>query len=65
MPKLKALIIPRNDGVAVSIDGNVTIIEMQSVQMLELAYRCQLAGLEMLRQEEREAASGRKAASHD
>ncbi len=65
MPKLKALIIPRNDGVAVSIDGNVTMIEMQSEQMLELAYRCQKAGLEMLRQEQREAASGRKAASRD
>ena len=65
MPKLKALIIPRNDGIAVSIDGNVTIVEMQSEQMLELAYRCQKAGLEMLRQEQREAASGRKASSRD
>ena len=64
MPKLKALIIPRNDGVAVHIDGNVTIIEMQSEQMLELAYRCQ-AGLEMLRQEQREAASGHKVALRD
>ena len=65
MPKLKALIIPRNDGIAVSIDGNVTIVEMQSEQMLELAYRCQKAGLEMLRQEQREAASGHKASSRD
>lgn len=65
MPKLKALIIPRNDGIAVSIDGNVTIVEMQSEQMLELAYRCQKAGLEMLRQEQQEAASGRKVASRD
>ena len=65
MPKLKALIIPRNDGVAVSIDGNVTIVEMQSEQMLELAYRCQLAGLEMLRQERKAAASGHKVASLD
>ena len=65
MPKLKALIIPRNDGIAVSIDGNVTIVEMQSEQMLELAYRCQKAGLEMLRQEQREAASGHKVSLRD
>ena len=48
------LIIPRNDGVVVSIDGNVTTKQMDATQMLDLALRCLNAGLEMKREEEKE-----------
>lgn len=63
--KQKALIIPRNDGIALSLDGNLTIVEMDAEQMLEMAHRCQQVGLEMLRLERRVVSSGHKAASHD
>ena len=49
--KEKVLIIPRNDGMAVSADGKVYIVEMSAEQMLNMALRCQQAGLEMLRNE--------------
>ena len=65
MTMIKALIIPRNDGIAISLDGKVTIVEMQSEQMLEMAHRCQQVGLEMLRQERREASSDYKASQRD
>ena len=49
----KVLIIPRNDGMAVSAGElkEVYIVEMSAEQMFEMAYRCQQAGLEMLRKE--------------
>lgn len=47
----KVLIIPRNDGMAVSAGGKVYIVEMSAEQMLNMALRCQQAGLEMLRNE--------------
>ncbi len=46
------LIIPRNDGVAVSVDGNLHIKEMNSREMLTLAGRCFEAAMEMLKEEE-------------
>lgn len=46
------LIIPRNDGVAVSIDGTIHLKQMDATQMLDLALRCLNAGLEMKRNEE-------------
>ena len=46
------LIIPRNDGVAVSIDGTIHLKQMNATQMLNLALRCLNAGLEMKRNEE-------------
>ena len=49
------LIIPRNDGVAVSIDGTVHLKQMDATQMLDLALRCLNAGLEMKREEEKAA----------
>ena len=53
----KVLIIPRNDGMAISAGGKVYIVKMDAEQMLNMAYRCQKAGLEMLRNEHRDAAS--------
>ena len=49
------LIIPRNDGVAVSIDGTIHLKQMNATQMLDLALRCLNAGLEMKREEEKAA----------
>ena len=49
--KEKVLIIPRNDGMAVSAGGKVYIVEMSAKQMLDMALRCQQAGMEMLRAE--------------
>tara|TARA_R100001079_G_scaffold106454_1_gene74596 strand:+ start:241 stop:432 length:192 start_codon:yes stop_codon:yes gene_type:complete len=49
----KVLIIPRNDGMAVSAGGRVYIVEMSAEQMLDMALRCQQAGMEMLRNERR------------
>ena len=52
----KALIIPRNDGIAISMDelSKVVVVEMDAEQMLNMAQRCQQAGLEMLRKEKAE-----------
>ena len=49
----KVLLIPRNDGMAVSAGGKVYIVEMTAEQMLDMALRCQQAGLEMLRDEKK------------
>lgn len=50
--KQQILIIPRNDGIAISMgDGQVRIAEMSAQQMLTMALRCQQVGLEMLRDE--------------
>ena len=51
--KDKVLIIPRNDGMAVSAGGKVYIVEMSAEQMLDMALRCQQVGMEMLRNERR------------
>ena len=49
------MIIPRNDGVVVSLDGVCHVKQMDSTQMLDLALRCLNAGLEMKREEEKAA----------
>jgi hypothetical protein len=51
----RVLIIPRNDGIAISMDElkEVVVVEMDAEQMFEMANRCQQAGLEMLRNEKR------------
>ena len=46
------LIIPRNDGVGVSIGGEYHHITMDARQLFEMSQRFQQAGLEMLRQEQ-------------
>jgi hypothetical protein len=52
----RVLIIPRNDGIAISMDElkEVVVVEMDAEQMLNMAQRCQQAGLEMLRKEKAE-----------
>tara|TARA_R100000234_G_C4997215_1_gene178552 strand:- start:1606 stop:1800 length:195 start_codon:yes stop_codon:yes gene_type:complete len=54
--KRRVLIIPRNDGIAISMDEikGVVIVKMDAEQMLNMAQRCQQAGLEMLRKEKAE-----------
>lgn len=52
------LIIPRNDGVIVSIDGVLRTKEMNATQMLNLALQCLNAGLEMKRNEEAQQTEG-------
>tara|TARA_A100001201_G_scaffold103499_1_gene88803 strand:+ start:537 stop:767 length:231 start_codon:yes stop_codon:yes gene_type:complete len=47
------LIIPRNDGVAVSINGSLHIKKMDSKDMLRFASRCFEAAMEMITEEER------------
>ena len=51
----RVLIIPRNDGIAISMDElkEVVVVEMDAEQLFEMAQRCQQAGLEMLRNEKR------------
>ena len=51
----RVLIIPRNDGIAISMDElkEVVVVEMDAEQMFEMAQRCQQAGLEMLRMEKK------------
>ena len=51
--KEKVLIIPRNDGMAVSEGGKVYIVELTAEQMSDMALRCQQGGMEMLRSEQR------------
>ena len=46
------LVIPREDGVAVSINGKLWVKTMKSEEMMWLAHKCQRAGLEMIRQEQ-------------
>ena len=49
--KEKVLIIPHNDGIAVSAGGKVYVVEMSAEQMLDMSLRCQQMGMEMLRAE--------------
>ena len=53
--KRRVLIIPRNDGIAINMDElkEVVVVEMDAEQMFNMAYRCQQAGLEMLRMEKK------------
>ena len=53
--KRRVLIIPRNDGIAINMDElkEVVVVEMNAEQMFNMAYRCQQAGLEMLRMEKK------------
>jgi hypothetical protein len=48
------LLIPREDGFAVSINGKLLIKSMDAREMLWMSLRCQKVGLEMLSKEKRE-----------
>lgn len=43
------LLVPRDDGFLIVIDGEQTMKTMTAMQMISLADRCLDAGLEMLR----------------
>jgi hypothetical protein len=45
------LLVPRNDGFLIVIDGEQTMKTMTAIEMLSLADRCLDAGLEMMRRE--------------
>lgn len=45
------LLVPRNDGLLIVIDGVQTMKPMSAMQMVSLADRCLDAGLEMMRAE--------------
>ena len=59
------LIIPRSDGVGISIGGEYHHITMNARQLFEMSQRFQQAGLEMLRLEQLEAASALSDAQRD
>lgn len=48
------LLIPREDGFAVSINGKLWIKSMDAREMLWMSLRCQKVGLEMLSKEKKE-----------
>lgn len=58
------LIIPRNDGVAVSVDGNLYIKQMSSKEMLTFTKRCLEVAMEMMTEEERAKDSASVGASN-
>lgn len=49
--KAQILLVPRNDGFLIVIDGEQTMKTMTAIEMLSLADRCLDAGLEMMRRE--------------
>ena len=48
------LVIPRSDGLAVRVQGQLYLKPMTSRDMIELSYRCLKAGLEMQGEEDRD-----------
>ena len=59
------LVIPRDDGLKVAVDGDVYHVPMTPAQMQSMAIRFQEAAMNMLIQERREAASSLSNAPHD
>ena len=59
------LVIPRDDGLKVSVSGKVYDVPMTPAQMQAMAIRFQEAAMNMLIQERREAASSLSNAPHD
>ncbi len=51
------IIVPRNDGIIVSVDGKLHTLPQTPIQMMHMAARFQQAAIEMLTQEQREGAS--------
>ena len=48
------LVIPRSDGLAVRVQGQLYLKQMTSRDMIELSYRCLKIGLEMQGEEDRD-----------
>lgn len=59
------LVIPRNDGLKVSIEGKLHHKDMTPEEMMHMGIRFQQAALEMLRQEQQEAASAQSVSLRD
>ena len=59
------IIVPRNDGIIVSVDGKLHTLPQTPIQMMHMAARFQQAAIEMLTQEQREDASGQSNAVRD
>ena len=53
------LVIPRADGLVLTVQGQLYLKPMTSRDMIELSYRCLKAGLEMQREEDRDGVSKR------
>tara|TARA_Y100000114_G_C11754426_1_gene326101 strand:- start:348 stop:539 length:192 start_codon:yes stop_codon:yes gene_type:complete len=45
----KILLVPRNDGFLVSVDGKVYLVPQTAMQIMHLGIKCLQAGLEMQR----------------
>jgi len=48
----KILLIPRNDGFLVSVDGKVYLVPQTAMQIMHLGIKCLQAGLEMQRMDQ-------------
>jgi len=59
------IIVPRNDGIIVSVDGKLHTLPQTPIQMMHMAARFQQAAIEMLTQEQREDASDQSNAVRD
>lgn len=59
------LVIPRNDGLKISIEGKLYHKDMTPEQMMHMGIRFQQAAIEMLRLEQKEAASAQSVSLRD
>jgi hypothetical protein len=58
------LVIPRNDGLKISVEGKLHHKDMTPEEMMQMGIRFQQAALEMIRLEQLEAASDQPDAAH-
>jgi len=58
------LVIPRNDGLKISVEGKLHHKDMTPEEMMQMGIRFQQAALEMIRLEQLEAASDQQDVAH-
>jgi hypothetical protein len=58
------LVIPRNDGLKISVEGKLHHKDMTPEEMMQMGIRFQQAALEMIRLEQLEVASDQQDAAH-
>jgi len=58
------LVIPRNDGLKINVEGKLHHKDMTPEEMMQMGIRFQQAALEMIRLEQLEAASDQLDAAH-
>jgi hypothetical protein len=58
------LVIPRNDGLKISVEGKLHHKDMTPEEMMQMGIRFQQAALEMIRLEQLEVASDQPDAAH-